>query len=476
MTSPLTPVPLSKKVLFWVELSLYWFVSVVSFVPLVLIPIFWIFFLAPENRVKKRVYFRPFDYWAFTRAKRVPAKKGYLASREEAVCPTATGNNFSDRTFRSFVSLNDLVLGGYINPTVLGDFLWGLRYVGFGKPLSAIYSCGNGKSYAGSAPVYEFYKVPSPLCCLTFIGGKKEFDYSPFYLETEESKKLMIHLMQGGQYRVKIQSDLEALRQGQVGTGESLGKLREVVTVIGEVTMRGEMEQKEILENIKENISSAEKKISDNISELSTRQVLANDSCSAVKSIVASTQSEIKQGLQSVHKTVIAKSEEAKELLAHLIDGRTGYTARLTIERTHLTKQLAVITGNIAQIQSSPRSNSKNKKEATLFSEELRCVLFSVEGRSSDEIVEMLAQNAQGGIVYRKNTDSSKITRMRKSAVLSLAELGILSVEKLLLKSIKLSDDDITQKRTEFLRQYSTDLTNGVDKKDYSDTLGGDLR
>ena len=378
------------------------------------------------------------------------------------------------------------MVAGHINRKVLNDFLWGLRYVGFGEHLSAIYSCGKGASIAGVAPVYKFYKVSSPLCCLTFLGGKKEFDYTPFYIETEEVKKLMIRLKQGNQCRFEFQRGMEELIQRQVENGESLDELKKVTTVIAKTTTGIETAQSGHLEKINENISSAEKNIAYRIDEISTLQVLTNNSCSAIQSIVASTQSEIKevhihsdkinQSLQNVNKTVIVKSGETNELLAHLIDGKSNYETRLAVERAHLTKQLNVIIDNIVRSNSSLHTNPKDKKEALLFSEELQCILFSLGGRSSDEIVEMLEQNAPEGRTFRKNTDPSKITRMKKSAILSLNFLGILSGETLLPKTISVNNYGITEKRKKYLRLFSTDLTMGVDKKNYSNTLERDSR
>ena len=418
MTNSSSPVPLLKKILLWVELSIYWFVSVVNIIPLVLIPFFWGLLLTPEERVKKRIYYRPFDYWACINTKWVSSEEGYLTSRVNAVSPTSTENNPSNDTHRSFISLSELVVGGNINLTVLNDFIWGLRYVGFGKHLSAIYSRGKGVSLAGSTPVYTFYKVSSPLCCLTFLGGKMDFDYTHFYIEVNEYKRLSANLKQANQFELRMQHDLETLNQEQIKNSASLEELHKA--------------------------------------------------CSAV--------AKGEHLLQNMHKAVCENSVtagETNELLAHLIDGKSNRDTRLAVERAHLTRQVRIIIDNIVRIESSSLSDQSTKKEALLFADELRCIIFSLAGSSSGEIVEKLAQTAPEATKYRKNTDPSKITRMKKNAILSLSKLGLLGVEIALPTSINLSNRDMAQKREKFLVQYSATLSEGVDKKDYLNTLGG---
>ena len=418
MTNPSPPVPLLKKVIFWAEISFYLFVSVVIIIPLVLIPFFWGLLVTPEKLVKKKIYYRPFDYWMRTFPKWASPEDGIITHWAYAVSPTSTGDSPLDETYRSFVSLDELVGSGNIKQPSLNVFIWGLRYVGFGDYLSAIYSLGKGVSSAGSTPVFTFYKVSSPLCCLTFLGGKMEFDYTHFYIEVEESKRLIGRLKQVNPFELRVQQELKSLKQGQINNEASLEEVREVTSRIAKNSQLLPNMQKAVCEN-----------------------------------------------------TITAG--ETKELLAHLIDGKSNRDSRLAVERAHLTNQARIIIDNIVRIESSPRSDSQAKKEALLFSDDLRCIIFSLAGCSSDEIVEKLEQTAPETAKFRKNTDPSRITRMKRNAILSLRKLGLVGVEMVLSTSIDLSNRDITRKRGNFLEHYSADLSEGVDKKDYLSTLGG---
>jgi len=178
----------SKRILFYLELICYYILSIFGF---------------------GKVYYRPFDQGAYRKWNKLPYIEalcvecdslGSLA--KQIIIPSNTGHN-------RFISLAGITEGKNILKKGLDDYLWSLRFDGFGEHSPSFYSVAPGESSPGTYRTSQFYKISSPNCCLRFPWARRPiYDYEYFYMEEKEALALLLPLEPSAQAELLSQDIL----------------------------------------------------------------------------------------------------------------------------------------------------------------------------------------------------------------------------------------------------------------------------
>ena len=177
-----------KRILFSLEMSCYYLLSFIGF---------------------GKVYYRPFDHGIYRKLQKLPYVEAFVVECDSLGSLAKQITIPSRNGYKRFVSLAGIIKDKSILKKGLDDYLWSLRFDGFGEHLPPIYSIALGKSSPGTYRTSLFYKISSPNCCLRFPWARRrKYDYDNFYMEEKDALSLLLPLEPSAQAELLSQEIL----------------------------------------------------------------------------------------------------------------------------------------------------------------------------------------------------------------------------------------------------------------------------